>query len=222
MREPKFDLGDVVRIANDEVPQRLFSKIAGKHLKVIAVHRTEKTLGYELESEDGSWDLVIEDWLEGVPLEEVQRYYADKPRRGFIVDGLTVDEKLVDELESGQDEAYQTFRTAANEANREELRREAEEARKEGKVLAELIATVILWAVLTIVSLVMWVIVMDKTGEMLFTLIGLVSVEVGFFLMAKPIGTLVGVAIALCRERCKALKERREKGHGGEDPHNMG
>ena len=30
MREPKFDVGDVVRIANDEVPQRLFSKIAGQ------------------------------------------------------------------------------------------------------------------------------------------------------------------------------------------------
>ena len=140
-------------------------------------------------------------------MEEVQRYYADKPRRGFIVDGLTVDEKLVDELESGQDEAYQTFRTAANEANREELRREAEDARKEGKVLAELIATVILWAVLTLVSMVMWVIVMDRTGEMLFTLIGLVSAEVGFFLMAKPIGVL----IAVCRERCKALRERRKR-----------
>lgn len=213
MREPKFDVGDVVRIANDEVPQRLFSKIVGKHLKVIAVHRTEKTLGYEIEREDGGLNLVIEDWLEGVPLEEVQRYYADKPRSGFIVDGLTVDE-----LESGQDEAYQTFRTAANEANREELRREAEDARKEGKVLTELIATVILWAVLTIVSLVMWVIVMDRTGERLFTLVGLVSAYVGFFLMAKP----VGVLIVLFRERCKALKERRKRGHGGEDPHNMG
>ena len=217
MREPKFDVGDVVRIANDEVPQRLFSKIVGKHLKVIAVHRTEKTLGYEIEREDGGLNLVIEDWLEGVPLEEVQRYYADKPRRGFIVDGLTVDE-----LESGQDEAYKTFRTAANEANREELCREAEDARKERKLLEELIVTAILWAVLTIISLVMWVIVMDRTGERLFTLIGMVSAYVGFFLMTKPIGTLVGVAIALCRERCKALKERREKGHGGEDPHNMG
>lgn len=202
MREPKFHVGDVVRIANDEGPQRLFSNIAGKHLKVIAVHCTEKTLGYELESADGSWDLVIEDWLEGVPLEEVQRYYADKPRRGFIVDGLTVDE-----LESGQDEAYQTFRTAANEANREEEQRAAEEDRKEGKILAELTATVILWAVLTLVSMVMWVIVMERTGEMLFTLIGLVSAEVGFFLMVKPVGAL----IALCLERCKALREQRKR-----------
>ena len=140
---------------------------------------------------------VWEYMVVGVSLEEVQRYYADKPRRGFIVDGLTVDE-----LESGQDEAYQTFRTAANEANREEERREAE-----GKVLVELIATVILWAVLTLVSMVMWVIVMDKTGEMIFTLVGLVSAEVGFFLVAKPIGTL----IVVCREQCKALRERRKR-----------
>lgn len=124
MREPKFDVGDVVRIANDEVPQRLFSRIAGKHLKVIAVHRTEKTLGYELESADGSWDLVIEDWLEGVPLEEVQRYYADKPRRGFIVDGLTVYE-----LESGQDEAYEIFQQAAKDAEScEQIQKETKEA----------------------------------------------------------------------------------------------
>lgn len=212
MREPKFDVGDVVRIANDEVPQRLFSKIAGKHLKVIAVHCTEKTLGYELESADGSWDLVIEDWLEGVPLEEVQRYYADKPRRGFIVDGLTVDE-----LESGQDEAYQTFRTAANEANREELRREAEDARKEGKVLAELTVTAILWAVFTFVALTMWLVVM-WTGETACALIGYYSALVSAVAVVKPMYAL----ILVCRERCKELRERRKKGHGGEDPHNMG
>ena len=141
MREPKFDVGDVVRIANDEVPQRLFSKIAGKHLKVIAVHCTEKTLGYELESADGSWDLVIEDWLEGVSLEEVQRYYADKPRRGFIVDGLTVDE-----LESGQDEAYQTFQGAVKNATAGEWLECAEirakHKRLKRKVIMELIGTV--------------------------------------------------------------------------------
>ena len=214
MREPKFDVGDVVRLNYDS-----FKENNGTLATVKSVRQTDGSFYDVLKLETvGGWRLEVWEYMVvGVPLEEVQRYYADKPRRGFIVDGLTVDE-----LESGQDEAYQTFRTAANEANREEEQRAAEEARKEGKVLAEFAATGILWAVLTIVSLVMWVIVMDRTGEMLFTLIGMVSAEVGFLLMTKPIGTLVGLAIALCRERCKALKERREKGHGGEDPHNMG
>lgn len=79
MRKPKFDVGDVVRIANDVVAKRLFSKIVGKHLKVIAVHRTEKTIGYEIEREDGGLNVVIENWLEGVPLEEVQRIWGDEP-----------------------------------------------------------------------------------------------------------------------------------------------
>ena len=205
MREPKFDVGDVVRIIGDESGRH-----NGELAEVIAVGPVDWTFDdvLEIRTSSGICATVPEKLVQPVTLEEVQRYYADKPRRGFIVDGLTVDE-----LESGQEEAYQTFRTAANEANREELRREAE-----GKVLVELIATVILWAVLTLVSMVMWVIVMDKTGEMIFTLVGLVSAEVGFFLMAKPIGAL----IVVCREQCKALRERRKKGHSGEDPHNMG
>ena len=210
MREPKFDVGDVVRLNHS-----LFKENDGTLATVKSVWQTDGSPYDVLKLETvGGWRLEVWEYMVvGVPLEEVQRYYADKPRRGFIVDGLTVDE-----LESGQDEAYQTFRSAANEANREEEQRAAEEDRKEGKILAELNATVILWAVLTIVSLVMWVIVMERTGEMLFTLIGLASAEVGFLLMAKPIGAL----IAVCFERCKALRERRKRGHGGEDPHNMG
>lgn len=194
-----FDVGDVVRIIGDESGRH-----NGELAEVIAVVQVEWSFDdvLEIRTFSGLCARVPKKLVRPVTLEEVQEHYADKPRRGFIVDGLTVDE-----LESGQDEAYQTFRTAANEANREELRREAEEDRKEGKVLTELIATVILWAVLTIVSLVMWVIVMDRTGEMLFTLIGLVSEYAGFFLMAKPVGAL----IAVCRERCKALRERRKK-----------
>lgn len=212
MREPKFDVGDVVRIVG--LIDGVYEDILGR---VESVDCLENGSQYSVEFVR-SGRLVesmffYENELEGVTIEEVREHFANKPRRGFIVDGLTVDE-----LESGQDEAYQTFRTAANEANREEEQRAAEEDRKEGKILAELNATVILWAVLTIVSLVMWVIVMERTGEMLFTLIGLASAEVGFFLMAKPIGAL----IAVCFERCKALRERRKRGHGGEDPHNMG
>ena len=204
MREPKFNVGDVVRIIGDESGRH-----NGELAEVIAVGPVDWTFDdvLEIRTSSGICATVPEKLVQPVTLEEVQQHYADKPRRGFIVDGLTVDETLVEELESGQDEAYQTFRTAANEENREEKQREAEEDRKEGKVLAELIATVILWAVLTLVSMVMWVIVMDKTGEKLFTLVGLVSAEVGFVLMAKPIGAL----IAVCRERCKALRERRKR-----------
>ena len=210
MSSHKFDVGDVVRLNHGS-----FKENDGTLATVKSVRQTDGKPYDVLKLETvGGWRLeVLEYMVVGVSLEEVQRYYADKPRRGFIVDGMTVDE-----MESGQDEAYQTFRTAANEANREEEQRAAEEARKEGKILAEFAATGILWAVLTIVSLVMWVIVMDRTGEMLFTLIGMVSAEGGFFLMAKPIGAL----IAVCFERCKALRERRKRGHGGEDPHNMG
>lgn len=205
-----YDVGDVVRIIGDESGRH-----NGELAEVIAVVNVDWAFDdvLEIRTTSGLCATVSKEIVRPVTLEEVQEHYADKPRRGFIVDGLTVDE-----LESGQDEAYQTFRTAANEANREEEQRAAEEDSKEGKILAELNATVILWAVLTIVSLVMWVIVMERTGEMLFTLIGLASAEVGFLLMAKPIGAL----IAVCFERCKALRERRKRGHGGEDPHNMG
>jgi hypothetical protein len=207
MSDHKYYVGDVVRIIGDESGRH-----NGELAEVIAVVRMEWSFDelLEIRTLSGLCATVSKKIVKPVTLEEVQEHYADKPRRDFIVDGLTVDE-----LESGQDEAYQTFRTAANEANREEEQRAAEEARKEGKILAEFAATGILWAVLTIVSLVMWVIVMDRTGEMLFTLIGMVSAEVGFLLMTKPIGTLVGVAIALCRERRKALKERRKR---REDP----
>lgn len=200
MSENKFDVGDVVRLNSPA-----FGKMNGETCVVVRIE-TDPYNHLIVRTDDGKELAAQEFCVDGVSLKEVQRYYADKPRRGFIVDGLTVDEALVDELESGQDEAYQTFRSAANEANREEEQRAAEEDRKEGKVLAELIATVILWAVLTIVSLVMWVIVMDRTGEML-CMVGLVSAYVGFLLMAKPVGAL----IAVCCERCKALKERRER-----------
>ena len=198
-KKHKFDVGDVVRLNHGS-----FKENDGTLATVKSVWQTNGSFYDVLKLETvGGWMLEVWEYMvEGASLEEVHRYYAEKPRRGFIVDGLTVDE-----LESGQDEAYQTFRTAANEANREEEQRAAEEDRNEGKILAEFAATGILWAALTIVSLVMWVIVMDRTGEKLFTLVGLVSAEVGFVLMAKPIGEL----IAVCRERCKALRERRKR-----------
>jgi cation transport ATPase len=135
----------------------------------------------------------------GVPLEEVQRYYADKPRRGFIVDGLTVDE-----LESGQDEAYQTFRTAANEANREEEQRAAEENRKDRRALAELTVMSIMWVVFTFVSLAMWLVVM-WTGETACAPIGYYSALVSVVAVVKPMYAL----ILVCREQIKERQRGR-------------
>ena len=209
MSDHKFDVGDVVRINHGS-----FKENDGTLATVKSVRQTDGSPYDVLKLETvGGWKLeVLEYMVVGVSLEEVQRYYADKPRRGFIVDGLTVDE-----LESGQDKAYQTFRTAANEANREELRRAAEDARKEGKVLAELTVTAILWAVFTFVALTMWLVVM-WTGETACALIGYYSALVSAVAVVKPMYAL----ILVCRERCKELRERRKKGHGGEDPHNMG
>lgn len=209
MREPKFDVGDVVRIIGDES-----GKHNGELAEVTAVVNVDWAFDdvLEIRTSSGLCATVSKEMVQPVTLEEVQEHYADKPRRGFIVDGLTVDE-----LESGQDEAYQAFRTAANEANREELRREAEEDRKEGKVLAELTVTSIMWVVFTFVSLAMWLVVM-WTGETACAPIGYYSALMSVVAVVKPMYAL----ILVCRERCKELRERRKKGHGGEDPHNMG
>jgi DNA-binding transcriptional MerR regulator len=145
-KKHKFDVGDVVRINHGS-----FKENDGTLATVKAVRQTDGSPYDVLKLETiGGWRLeVLEYMVVGVPLEEVQRYYADKPRRGFIVDGLTVDE-----LESGQDEAYKTFRTAAIEAKREELLREKEELeteareiraklkRQKARTILDLIATV--------------------------------------------------------------------------------
>lgn len=108
MREPKFDIGDVVRINHGS-----FKENDGTLATVKSVRQTDGSPYDVLKLETvGGWRLEVWEYMVvGVSLEEVQRYYADKPRRGFIVDGLTVDE-----LESGQDEAYEIFQQAAKDA----------------------------------------------------------------------------------------------------------
>lgn len=141
MREPKFDIGDVVRIVDMEFTRAVFDKLYGKMARVEEVTIRANSNSYWIRTDDGAAGYINEELLEGIPLEEVQRYYADKPRRGFIVDGLTVDE-----LESGQDEAYQTFQRAVKNATagewleRAEIR--AEHKRLKRKVIMELIGTV--------------------------------------------------------------------------------
>ena len=206
MREPKFDVGDVVRLNSPA-----FGKMNGETCVVVRIE-TDPYTHLIVRTDDGKELAAQEFCVDGVSLEEVQRYYADKPRRGFIVDGLTVDE-----LESGQDEAYQTFRTAANEANREEKQREAEEDREYRRVLAELTVTSIMWVVFTFVSLAMWLVVM-WTGETACAPIGYYSALVSVVAIVKPMYAL----ILTCREQIKERRKRRKKGHGGEDPHNMG
>lgn len=143
MSENKFDVGDVVRLKHG-----FFKENDGTLATVKSVRQTNGSFYDVLKLETvGGWILEVWEYMvEGSSLEEVHRYYAEKPRRGFIVDGLTVDETLVDELESGQDEAYQTFqRTVKNATAGEwlecaEIR--AEHKRLKRKVIMELIGTV--------------------------------------------------------------------------------
>jgi cation transport ATPase len=209
MSSHKFDVGDVVRIIGDESGSH-----NGELAEVIAVVNVDWAFDdvLEIRTFSGLCATVSKEIVQPVTLEEVQEHYADKPRRGFIVDGLTVDE-----LESGQDEAYQTFRTAANEANREEEQRAAEENRKDRRALAELTVMSIMWVVFTFVSLAMWLVVM-WTGETACAPIGYYSALVSVVAVVKPVYAL----ILVCREKIKERRKRRKKGHGGEDPHNMG
>ena len=121
MREPKFDVGDVVRLNHGS-----FKENDGTLATVKSVRQTNGSPYDVLKLETvGGWRLeVLEYMVVGVSLEEVQRYYADKPRRGFVVDGLTVDD-----LESGQDEAYEIFQQAAKDAEScEQIQKETKEA----------------------------------------------------------------------------------------------
>ena len=199
MSNHKFDVGDVVRLNSPA-----FGKMNGETCIVVRIE-TDPYKHLIVRTDNGKELAAQEFCVDGVPLEEVQRYYADKPRRGFIVDGLTVDETLVDELESGQDEAYQTFRTAANEANREEEQRAAEEDRKDRRVLAELTVMSIIWVVFTFVSLAMWLVVM-WTGETACAPIGYYSALVSVVAVVKPMYAL----ILVCREHIKERRKRKE------------
>lgn len=195
-KKHKFDEGDMVRLNHGS-----FKENDGTLATVKSVRQTNGSPYDVLKLETvGGWRLeVLEYMVVGVSLEEVQRYYADKPRCGFIVDGLTIDE-----LESGQGEAYQMFRTAANEANREEEQRAAEEARKDRRVLAELTVMSIMWVVFTFVSLAMWLVVM-WTGETACAPIGYYSALVSVVAVVKPMYAL----ILVCREKIKERQRGR-------------
>lgn len=138
MSSHKFHVGDVVRIIGDESGRH-----NGELAEVIAVGQVDWTFDdvLEIRTSSGLCATVPKKLVQPVTLEEVQEHYADKPRRGFIVDGLTVDE-----LESGQDGAYQTFQRAVKNATAGEWLEcaeiRAEHKRLKQKVIMELIGTV--------------------------------------------------------------------------------
>lgn len=157
MREPKFDVGDVVRINDGS-----FKENNGTLATVKSVRQSDGSFYDVLKLETvGGWRLeVMEYMVVGVPLEEVQRYYADKPRRGFIVDGLTVDE-----LESGQDEAYEIFQQAAKDADYcERVQKETKETynrirrSKLYRKRSDACGCVIGFAIATLVQIALWII----------------------------------------------------------------
>jgi hypothetical protein len=165
----KFGVGDVVRL-NDG----LFKENNGKLATVKSVWQTDGKPYDVLKLETvGGWRLEVWEYMVvGVSLEEVQRYYADKPRRGFIVDGLTVDDTLVDELESGQDEAYVSFQRAAKEA-------EAVNELREKRARRDLITMIVFWIAANLIAMLAWLVCLDRLEETMPALIGMYSTVMG-------------------------------------------
>lgn len=106
----KYSKGDVVRITTNGIPRAegLWARVERLEedwFKDCSEHV------YRVNTVELGWLYIKESDLQGVKLEEIQCRYADKPRNGFIVDGL-----MVDELEAGQEEAYETFQRAAKKS----------------------------------------------------------------------------------------------------------
>lgn len=199
MREPKFDVGDVVRLNHG-----FFKDNDGTLATVKSVWQTNGSPYDVLKLETvGGWRLEVWEYMvDGVSLEEVHRYYAEKPRRGFIVDGLTVDETLVDELESGQNEAYESFQRAAKEA-------EAVNERREKRARRDLITMIVFWIAANVLAILAWWVCLDQLEETMPALIGMYS---------TVMGVLPVIEMALMTGAWKRL---RKGGRGGEDPHIM-
>lgn len=159
MRKPKFDVGDVVQLSSI-----CFGKYAGEIAEVVKID-SDAHYWVTVQMMNGKKLSGWEYTFTGVSLEEVQRYYADKPRRGFIVDGLTVDESLVDEMESGQDEAYEIFQQAAKDAEYcERVQKETKETynrirrSKLYRKRSDVCGCVIGFAIATLVQIALWII----------------------------------------------------------------
>lgn len=191
MSNHKFDVGDVVRLNSPA-----FGKMNGETCVVVRIE-AEPYKHLIVRTDDGKELAAQEFCVDGVFLEEVQRYYADKSRSGFIVDGLTVDE-----LESGQDEAYESFRRAAKEA-------EAVNERREKRARRDLITMIVFWIAANVIAMLAWLVCLDRLEETMPALIGMYS---------TVMGVLSVIEMALMTGAWKRL---RKGGRGGEDPHIM-
>lgn len=188
MREPKFDVGDVVQLSSI-----CFGKYAGEIAEVVKID-SDAHYWVTVQMMNGKklsgWDYTFT----GVSLEEVREHFADKPRRGFIVDGLTVDETLVDELESGQDEAYESFRRAAKEA-------EAVNERREKRARRDLITMIVFWIAANVIAMLAWLVCLARLEETMPALIGMYS---------TVMGVLSVIEMALMTGAWKRLRKRGE------------
>lgn len=194
MREHMFDVGDVVRLNS-----LVFGEYEGELAEVTAVWQEDRTFYdvLELRLFSGGRAKATENMVLPVPLEEVQRYYADNPLRGLIVDGLTVDE-----LERGQDEAYESFQRAAKEA-------EAFNERREKRARRDLITMIVFWITANVIAMLAWLVCLDRLEETMPALIGMYSTVMGVLPVIEMV-LMTGV-----------WKRLRKRGRGGEDPHIM-
>lgn len=118
MKETVFEAGDVVRLDH-----YLFGKHNGQLATVVKVCENEITV----RTGDGLEWVVTTNTVLGVTLEELRENIGDRPAPRTLVDGLSAEE--LDELESGQDEAYEMFQQAAKDAEYcERVQKETKEA----------------------------------------------------------------------------------------------
>ena len=171
----KYSKGDVVRLNSP-----VFRNWNGE-LGVVVQIETNPYEYLVVRTEDGKKLAVQEYLVVDVTLEEVRQYYAVRPRRGFIVDGL-----MVDELEAGQEEAYETFQRAANKAKKAKYE-------------------TILWAVFEGLALAM-IFLFVLTGNKIFSVIGYLSSLSGM----PPVTTRMVEMILVCREKFKERRKRKE------------
>ena len=115
----------------------------------------------------------------------------------FIVDGLTVNE-----LESGQDEAYESFQRAAKEA-------EAVNVRREKWARRDLITMIFFGIAANVVAMLAWWVCLDRLEETMPALIGMHSTVMGVLPVIEMM-LMAGV-----------WKRLRKRGRGGGDLHIM-
>lgn len=154
MKETVFEAGDVVRLDH-----YLFGKHNGKLATVVKVCENEITV----RTGDGLEWVVTTNTVLGVTLEELRENIGDRPAPRTLVDGLSAEE--LDELEAGQDEAYEIFQHAAKDAEYcERVQKETKETynrirrSKLYRKRSDACGCVIGFAIATLVQIALWII----------------------------------------------------------------